>query len=359
MSYTIATPASFRNTFDQKSLVNTKRPQRSPVGYLFNPTPKGIHRELKSSGEAQLFTVLIELRAKGIHAPATGLLASEMNLGVRQTLRLARGLEDKGKVRRRRRYNASSVYELIGLRGEVSVINVTLKKQELTTSTLKTTTPREVSRSEVTITEPEPKTPPAPSPAQVAWEAARAKRREQDHRDHLRKKSEYEARGREWRRSRQAAKRQARHAKAKAAPRLAGRSKRHQKSTVTIYQAALHVMAVQGVSESLWQTRRAIEHSLVRWMETYGVPVERAVNALVAKWREYVCLPLEYPSGMMTWFGECRWLTGLTRAEESHMQLRANMAVGSHRRASCRIDLDKLRERMVNLGFDVSKLNTE
>jgi hypothetical protein len=178
MTPNIATPERIRKTFAQKSLVNTKLPQRSPVGYDFDPIPSRIDSLLANAHLEKLIRILIQYRRRGISNPAVKTLAKRMCKSPRQILRYLNMIESiAGKIRTSRHIcrkrcttNTYNLEGLLSLMGDKSVVE---KKGEKDLNTKTKATTRETPRAEVAPATTAPKTPPPPSKTQLEYEAMR------------------------------------------------------------------------------------------------------------------------------------------------------------------------------------------
>lgn len=152
---------------------------------------------------------------------------------------------------------------------------------------------------------------------------------------------------RAFRAQRKAERRQRRYSAAREARRSRGEA-------TPVQRAVRHAMAALGVSPGLWSTRLALQTSVERWMREYGVGPEAAVNGLVGRWKDYhhgVRWRLEYPCGMLTWFGECRWLGSLPKQVERELQREAQARIGmpDEPAPTVRIDLAALQAKITTL----------
>jgi hypothetical protein len=110
---------------------------------------------------------------------------------------------------------------------------------------------------------------------------------------------------RQARAARQAAARQRRYAEAKAAPRLEGRSRRHQTPVTPAQESACEVLRLLGMSEGCRRYRDAIANA----MERSGADVRRCVEPMALAWAEYQSERemLFCPVGMERFFDESLW----------------------------------------------------
>lgn len=133
------------------------------------------------------------------------------------------------------------------------------------------------------------------------------------------------------------------------------RSARRSAKQTPVQQAVRHIMVVLRVCPGLWGTRSAIQSSVERWMKEYGQSAEHAANGLIARWKDYDRWRnyLEYPCGMMTWFGTWRWLEKIDRYVLRRMNQATEASIGSYI-PKPHVDAEKLREKMSSLlgGFD-------
>jgi hypothetical protein len=150
---------------------------------------------------------------------------------------------------------------------------------------------------------------------------------------------------REFRAQRKAGRRAERHESAR-------ESKRSRREPSPVQKAVRHVMAILRVCPGLWATRSAIQASVERWMQERKVSADAAASALIARWKDYALLSraLEYPCGMRTWFGECRWGETSPSMVRS-LRRRSGASVGSYRPPKA-IDVVALREKMKALLGD-------
>jgi hypothetical protein len=130
--------------------------------------------------------------------------------------------------------------------------------------------------------------------------------------------------------------------------------KRHSAAT-PVQRAVRHVMTVLRVCPSLWATRAAIQTSVERWVQEKRVEPDAAANALIGRWLGYRAMSamMEYPCGLLTWFGECRWLRDLPKHTHREFQRLNEAAVGSYQPTKA-VDVAALREKMKALteAFD-------
>jgi hypothetical protein len=87
-------------------------------------------------------------------------------------------------------------------------------------------------------------------------------------------------------------------------------------------------------------------------MKTEQVGAEAAANALVGRWLGYAAMSrnLEYPCGMRTWFGDCRW-ADVKPSETRQLRSRFEVTVGTYRPPVV-VDMVALREKMKALLGD-------
>ena len=134
------------------------------------------------------------------------------------------------------------------------------------------------------------------------------------------------------------------------------RSRRHERARESkhsrpepspVQQAVRHVMVVLRVCPGLWATRSAIQTSVERWMVERQVCAEAAANALIARWKDYELLSrrLEYPCGMLLWFGGCRWLT-VAPSTVRELYRQSEASVGAYRPPPPSVKMDDLREKL-------------
>ena len=101
-----------------------------------------------------------------------------------------------------------------------------------------------------------------------------------------------------------------------------------------VQQAARHIMGTLGVALSWTATREAIERSAADWMTKNGDSVAGAVNALVAAWKDYQATSrewnFEYTCGMVTFFGDLRYLNPWPKHHLRQMRDRRKASIGSN-----------------------------
>jgi hypothetical protein len=102
-------------------------------------------------------------------------------------------------------------------------------------------------------------------------------------------------------------------------------------------------MQILGLSPALTATRAAIAHSIARYTADTGAAIERAANALIARWKDYeqAARGLAYPCGLLTWFGECRW----KRPAPSPRHGRPDASIGMERAPAPALDLEALQAK--------------
>jgi hypothetical protein len=120
------------------------------------------------------------------------------------------------------------------------------------------------------------------------------------------------------------------------------------KAYTPVEEAAGHVMACIGVAPSMRLTRAAI----VQALETHGGELAAAVNALVAKWKDYATL--DYPRKFMYkpigffggnhWQDESRW--GL---DHDRMAEAMQASIGTHKAPPAPVDFAALSAKIANL----------
>jgi hypothetical protein len=133
---------------------------------------------------------------------------------------------------------------------------------------------------------PETKEPEKPQPSAEVHEALAEARRFRQERNRQRRMRRYEQNRERW-------------------------VNRRQKPQTLQGEAARHILGLLGIPLSMTATREAVERSAGEWMRQKDCGVVAAVNGLMRAWRDYetTCWDwrIEYPCGMLTWFGECRW----------------------------------------------------
>lgn len=95
--------------------------------------------------------------------------------------------------------------------------------------------------------------------------------------------------------------------------------------------AVTYIMRSIGLSPALRASRQAIQNSVERWISDYGGAADVAAVKLTGLWKDYQAMSrlLDYPCGVVTWFGECRWVKGAGNHEVRSLQRRLEASVGS------------------------------
>jgi hypothetical protein len=159
---------------------------------------------------------------------------------------------------------------------------------------------------------PETEEPEKPKPSAEVHEALAEARRFRQERNRQRRMRRYEQNRERW-------------------------VNRRQKPQTPQSEAARHILGLLGIALSMTATREAVERSAGEWMRQKGCGIEAAVNGLLAAWKDYetTCWDwrAEYPCGMLTWFGECRWQKEYTH-EWREIEGRRAAATGSSKPSS-------------------------
>ena len=94
--------------------------------------------------------------------------------------------------------------------------------------------------------------------------------------------------------------------------------------------AVTYIMRSIGLSPALRASRQAIQNSVERWISDYGGAANVAAVKLTGLWKDYQAMSrlLDYPCGVVTWFGECRWVKGVENHEVRSLQRRLEASVG-------------------------------
>ena len=341
MLSTIAVRPEIRNTFAEKSGNTNRLRAYAPRHYDLDAFIPESHQR---DGYLAMQKSMNPLTRTSVASMKT--IASHMGVSVRAAQRRVRAYEELGVVRTERRRsgcrsNLTSVYTfpvldenfLRSRRQGDGVVDATVKPRKILEQTT-TSTPPTPLRGEVCDTRSAPiaTEPQRPTPDPEAHKAL--------------------VQARELRTQRKAERRQRRYAGAQE------RRSRRCEQPSPVQAAVRHVMTVLRFCPALVGTRLAVQTSLVRWMEERRVGPERAANGLIAAWKDYEGLRLEYACGELTWFGQCRWLNP-SPSELRELRRMSEASIGSYV-APQRVDLEGLRERTNRLlgDFDFN-LDTE